>query len=171
MPSKTRRNRKSIKGSGIGLIADRMYLSKHGHKIQTYCCDTKESDTVLGTGYNIGKGCEPSISGQCLPGYAGQSYKFRCRLNPDEYYTDTKFNTIDESKDQGKCTYVAGILGKIGSTVTNIPAVALDLAGVNSKKKLGIAGGKKQQRRKTTKRRRTNKRKYNNIVNFRIENV
>ena len=100
-----------------------------GTQVQTYCCDSKSSDT----GYNVGKNCSKSITGQCNIGYGvGKNYKFRCYDNKNQNLT-----TIDERDNTGKCKYIAGVTGKIGSSILNVVG-----APVNALTSMGNAIGK-----------------------------
>ena len=88
-----------------------------GNTVKTFCCDSKSSTQVPGRvrGSNLGNNCKPSLTGQCYPGYSGQSYKFRCyntqMLGTDQngYRNGTVGDRIQiNESDQGEqCKYVA----------------------------------------------------------------
>lgn len=81
---------------------------------KTYCCASKtSSNDILSSGTNEGKGCTPSYTGQCLPGYGtGNNYKFRC-FGTDAGDAD-KHTTINEN--DSNCEYISGALSKVGKT-------------------------------------------------------
>lgn len=119
---RTRKNKRTMKkrtGKGGFLLRTASVLGNT--QVQTYCCDSKNSDA---DGYNTGYDCSKSKTGQCNIGYGlGKNYKFRCYNNRNQNLT-----TIDEQNNTANCKYIAGITGKIGSTIKNVvgaPAKAL----------------------------------------------
>ena len=153
--------RRSIKRNKKGGFLNRFDSIADNTKVKTFCCKNKENvgGLQLGTTQtNKGEECDPSHSGQCYP----NQYKFRCY--------DTK-TTIDENgneivayKDEinegdgEKCKYVAGVVGKIGSTLGNFTK-GVGQSG-NAIVNFAVSnGGKKSKRRKSNKNRRTIKRK------------
>lgn len=119
-----------------------------GTKVKTFCCKDKKDKGDLGTSdTNVGSDCKPSVIGQCTP----MQYKFRCydtETNPDGSVGDRDY-IYENGRDD--CKYVAGMTGKLVSSVGNI------FGGSN-----GGRGGKrksKKQHKNASKKRRTNKRK------------
>jgi hypothetical protein len=118
-----------------------------GHAIRLGNKNKNTDRTLLmntGSGTNTGYDCEPSYYGQCHAGYGENlhNYKFRCfDTKPDkdgeigirkQITESTWLNdggiSIDDSDNEleENCQYIAGTLGKIGSTVGNFPQLAVN---------------------------------------------
>lgn len=93
----------------------------------------------LGSGTNTGFDCEPSDHGQCSIGYGENlhNYKFRCfdtnrgkggnrkEITETTWLNDGGISITDSGEELNEnCQYIAGTLGKIGSTIGNFPIVA-----------------------------------------------
>jgi hypothetical protein len=148
--------RHSLKKSRKGGMLNRIVATFNGEKVKTFCCSNKESkEGAWGTtNTNVGNNCEPSQTGQC----GLTQYKFRCFNTKDEggrYEIDESTGKTQKLADSNEvdeeCKYVAGTLGKLGSTVANVGSVVA--ASFGGKKV------KKSKRRSSKKKRRTNKRK------------
>lgn len=109
--TKTRKNKSRTMRKG-GLF-NRVGSIYNQTSVQTYCCDSKKSDNY---GFNEGKTCSKSRTGQCYPGYSGKSYKFRCYNNGNN---DLK-SVGEVSNRKQQCKYVSGVLGKVGNSTVNV---------------------------------------------------
>jgi hypothetical protein len=160
----------SKKKKGGGIFRRSIALIK-GKKVKTFCCKSKKHRYVTGipisvgrdklkmlntgSGTNTGSNCEPSDSGQCDAGYgeSKHNYKFRCfdtkeegnRAEIDEttWFNDGISRTMDDSELHENCQYVAGILGKVGSTLLNPNPFAHVPGNNNSEIGINFNGGKK----------------------------
>lgn len=135
--------------------------------VNTFCCSNKTHDkNAWGTSNtNVGTNCSIAHSSQCYP----SQYKFRCyKTNPD--FTEIPRDEISEkegSKYEGEkqyrkedCQYVAGVTGKVVSTVGNVttaPASKMYNSIFSSNQK--APGGKKSKRKMPKSKRRSTKRK------------
>jgi hypothetical protein len=162
-------------------------ISSLGRKgTKTYCCDSKTSNGKFMSTTNVGKKCKPSATGQCYPGYFGESYKFRCfnvndnaindnteramitegRMNADDVKYEKNLNPnkdIIANPGDSTCTYVTGSLAKVGevATVATAPVstpimMALHKTGGKHKRKSKKSNKKSK---KTLRKSRKNKRK------------
>jgi hypothetical protein len=140
--------RRSQKRNKKGGFAKRIASIVYQRKVKTFCCEKKESDWAVGTTKtNRGENCEPSITGQCDVAM-GKTYKFRCfdtKVKKDGNGNEIVGRELINEKDNDEnCKYVAGVAGKVVSSMGNI---------------IYMNGGKKSKRRRSNKQRRTNKRK------------
>ena len=162
-------------------------ISSLGRKgTKTYCCDSKTSNGKFMSTTNVGKNCKPSATGQCYPGYFGESYKFRCfNVNDNAINDNTERAMITEGRMTQKdaereiqlnpnteiianpgnstCTYVTGSLAKVGEVATVLTApvstpimMALHKTGGKHKRKSKKSNKKSK---KTLRKSRKNKRK------------
>ena len=131
---------------------------------KTFCCSNKTNDkNAWGTSKtNVGTNCSSAGTGQCYP----SQYKFRCyKTNP--VFTEIPRDEISEKvgvKYEGEkqyrkedCQYVAGVTGKVVSTVGNLTTAPVYNSIFSSNQK---AAGVKKSKIKTPKsKRRSTKRK------------
>jgi hypothetical protein len=145
------RYRKNKKGGVFQNITSRL----SGEKTQTFCCDAKESQFKDGT--NIGNNCKPSMTGQCYPGYSGESYKFRC-FNYNGTADHTVISEENPPTEGEKCEYISGAAAKlIGKPVGAISSVAaLPLISTATPQ---YRGGKTRRRKTKNRRKKTNRRR------------
>lgn len=132
---------------------------------KTFCCSNKTNDkNAWGTSNtNVGKNCSSAGTGQCYP----SQYKFRCyKTNP--LFTEIPRDEISEKegvKYEGEkqyrkedCQYVAGVTGKVVSTIGNLTTAPV-YNNMYSSNENSKTAGKKSKRKTPKSKRRSTKRK------------
>jgi hypothetical protein len=136
----------------------------NGKTVRTFCCGNKtQSEYAWGTSNtNVGTNCSPEMTSQCND----MQYKFRCfDTDPASIYKKRyQISEKEGSKYEAtspfineKCKYVAGVTGKVVSTVGNVtttPVSYIFSTNENSK-----TAGKKSKRKTPKSKRRSTKRK------------
>lgn len=152
---------RTYKNKKGGFLENRLNSLWQGKTAKTYCCAAKTSNgnDILESGSNVGTGCTPSYTGQCLPGYGtGNNYKFRCfGENAGDKKAHAEIHEKTNNPDN-KCEYISGAVSKVGKTAaaTAIAAKTV-LKNIPNSLALGLSmmvasgGGKKRKSRSTRK--------------------
>lgn len=165
MPSRKKSGANKTRKGGAEWLRGNAVIN--GKTVRTFCCGNKtEGEYAWGTSNtNVGTNCSPEMTSQCDE----MQYKFRCfdtepasiNINRDEIseIKGSKYKGESEYKNE-KCKYVAGVTGKVVSTVGNVttaPASKMYNSIFSSNQK--APGGKKSKRKMPKSKRRSTKRK------------
>lgn len=161
MPSRKKRGANKTRKGGAEWLRGNAVIN--GKTVRTFCCgNKKQSEDAWGTSNtNVGTNCLPEMAGQC----DDMQYKFRCfDTDPNSIHTrraeisekeGSKYKSDSAYKNE-KCKYVAGVAGKVVSTVGNVTAGPVSYLFSSNK---NASGGKKSKRKTPKSKRRSTKRK------------